>query len=287
MSLKILVIEGNVAADREAYAAGCGKTASQSYAATLEEIAPDAECYICFAADAGAELPRGAALEGFDAVFVTGSSLNVYDGGPAIERQLELARAVFASGTPFFGSCWGLQIATVVAGGVVARNPRGREIGIARDIRPTAAGRALPLIAGRGDRFDAPSSHIDHVQTTPEGATLIACNAMSRVQALEIAWGGGRFWGVQYHPEYSLREVAALLRRRAPALAEEKLFASEAEARAYAADLVALEDEPRRRDLARRLRLAADVLDAAERRREIANFLEFWARPAKAARGRG
>ena len=286
MTLHLLIVEGNVAADRDAYVAGFGMTASESYVATLSEIAPDAQCEICFAADADARLPAGMALEDFDAVFLTGSALNLYDGGAAIERQIEFSRAVFASKTPFFGSCWGLQVASAAAGGGVARNPKGREIGVARKIRPTEAGRGHPLLAGRGASFDALCSHLDHVKTLPPGGVALAANAMSNVQAAEIEWGGGKFWGVQYHPEYSLTEVAALLTRRARDLAGEKLFACQEEASAYAADLAALDAEPRRADLALRLQLAADVLDPGERRRELLNFLESWARPTKSFRGR-
>ena len=32
------------------------------------------------------------------------------------------------------GSCWGIQMAAVVAGGVIAKNPKGREWGIAKAI---------------------------------------------------------------------------------------------------------------------------------------------------------
>ena len=286
MALHLLIIEGNIAADRDAYRIGYGSTASEAYAATLRGLAADAECAICFPADPDAELPDGVALAGYDGVFVTGSALNVYDGGPAIERQIELARAVFASGTPFFGSCWGLQIAATAAGGSVVKNPRGREIGLARDIRPTQAGRAHPLLAGRGASFSAPCSHLDHVEILPQGGVVLASNAISRVQAMQIDFDGGTFWGVQYHPEYSLREIGSIMARRAPALARERLFPDEAAARAYAADLAAAEAEPGRPGLAERLDLAADVLDPVQRRRELVNFLDAWVRPAKSARGR-
>jgi GMP synthase (glutamine-hydrolysing) len=45
------------------------------------------------------------------------------------------------TGVPVWGSCWGLQIATVALGGSVRRNPRGRELAIARAITVTEAGR--------------------------------------------------------------------------------------------------------------------------------------------------
>ena len=83
---------------------------------------------------------RAIEADGYDGVAITGSALNVYDGGPAIERQIELARAVMASRTPLFGSCWGLQLITVAAGGAVRANPKGREIGIGRRRHPALRG---------------------------------------------------------------------------------------------------------------------------------------------------
>jgi GMP synthase (glutamine-hydrolysing) len=284
MTLRLLIIEGNVRADRDAYRAGYGQTASEAYAATLAELAPDVATDICLAADADEALPSGTPLSDYDGVFITGSSLNVYDGGPAIERQIALARAVFAAGTPMFGSCWGLQLASAAAGGVVARNPRGREIGVARAIHPTLAGMGHPLLAGRATPFDALCSHIDYVATVPSGSKVLAGNAMSEVQAIEIGFEGGLFWGVQYHPEFSLAEISAIVVRRAAALAREGVFATEPDALNFAAGLSELEREPAARDLADRLGLGPDILDPGRRRIELVNFLEREVRPRRARR---
>jgi GMP synthase (glutamine-hydrolysing) len=285
MNLHLLVIEGNTREDRETYRIGFGRSASEAYAATLREIAPGAACEICFPADEGAGLPDAAGLQAYDGVFITGSALNLYDGGPAIMRQIELAREVFASRTPFFGSCWGLQVATAAAGGEVFRNPKGREIGFARNIFPTETGRAHPLLAGRPAAYDAICSHLDIVAPAP-GARVLAANAMSAVQAAEIVWEGGTFWGVQYHPEYSLREIAAIVARRGSNLAREGFFPDERQALAYAEDLRALDAAPERRDIASRLALGDDVLDPVKRRAELVNFLDARVRPEKSARGR-
>jgi GMP synthase (glutamine-hydrolysing) len=43
----------------------------------------------------------------------------------------------------------------------------------------------------------------------PEGALALAANNVSPVRAAEVRHGRGIFWGVQYHPELSLFEVAA------------------------------------------------------------------------------
>ena len=61
----------------------------------LREFLPSANVDICYPADPGANLPDACGLEGYDGVVITGSALHVYDRGPNIEPQIELARAVF------------------------------------------------------------------------------------------------------------------------------------------------------------------------------------------------
>jgi len=51
------------------------------------------------------------------------------------------------------------------------------------------------------------------VTRLPQGAIITAWNTMSEVQAAEIRLGGGVFWGVQYHPNIGLRDIAAVVRR--------------------------------------------------------------------------
>ena len=109
--------------------------------------------------------PTSGGLEGYDGVVITGSALHVYERGPHIDPQIELAKAVLDARTPLFGSCWGLQVITVAAGGSVRRNPKGREIGFGRRIRLTASGRGHPMYAGKDEVFDAVTVHLDEVET--------------------------------------------------------------------------------------------------------------------------
>src|SRR5262245_41069967 len=132
-SPRLLVCEGNTAELRTKQVEAGGVAMSDGYADLLRKLSPGAVVDICYPADPGANLPLGG-VEGYDGVAITGSALNVYDGGPAIEPQIELARAVLKARTPLFGSCWGLQVVTVAAGGTVRANPKGREIGIGRSI---------------------------------------------------------------------------------------------------------------------------------------------------------
>jgi GMP synthase (glutamine-hydrolysing) len=284
--LRLLVVEGNARAARERHRATYGLTPSESYAATLKAFAPDAICDVALPADEGANLPDSSGLEGYDAVVLTGSALNIWKDEPESRRQVELARAVYKSGTPFFGSCWGLQVATVAAGGSVRSNPKGREVLVARNIRLTEAGRSHPLFAGKDAIFASPCIHGDEVEALPDGAIVLATNAVSDIQAAEIRHDGGTFWGVQYHPEYSLNEMTAIMHRYKPTLLEEGFFRDEPAVDGWIADLDALVADPRRQDIAWRYGFGQDVLDRSRRLREIENFLERRVRPVKAARGR-
>ncbi|KAA2236758.1 type 1 glutamine amidotransferase [Salinarimonas soli] len=286
MPLRLLVVEGNVRAAREAHASSYGLTPAESYASVLHGIEPAVVCDIALPADEGANLPDPSGLEGYDGVVLTGSALHIYEDQPAVRRQVELMRAVYASGTPAFGSCWGIQVGAVAAGGDVRRNPRGREIGFAREIVPSEAGRAHPLLAGRPRAYTAPAIHLDTVLTAPPGATVLASNAMSDVQAAEIGHEGGLFWGVQYHPEFDLAEVAAILGRMPEVLVGEGFCPSLEAVFEHVADLRALHADPGRTDLAWRFGLDAQVLDPALRLTEIRNFLEHRVKPHRSARGR-
>lgn len=284
MTLAILVADGNARDTRDKHEAVRGSTSARAYADVVRALAPDAACTLLYPADADETAPRGAALAEFDAVVFTGSSLHVTDRVPAVTRQLDLMRAVFAAGVPAFGSCWGVQVAACVAGGEARRNPRGPEYGFARRLAPTERGREHPLLAGRPPAYDAPTIHDDAVLTPPADATVLAGNAVLDVQAIEIRHGAGVFWGTQYHPELDLDELACLLRLGAHDVLEAGLCRDPEALRAYAADLAALHAEPDRADLAWRHGLDGEVLDASRRRREIANFLERLARPTRAQR---
>jgi GMP synthase (glutamine-hydrolysing) len=257
---------------------------SQGYAAVLDALSPGAACDLAFPADEGANLPDADGLAGYDAVVLTGSALNIYDATPPIMRQIALMRAVYASGTPCFGSCWGLQVAAVAAGGDVRANERGREIGFARNIAPTAAGIVHPMLAGRPAAFDAPAVHLDTVAVPPPGATVLASNGLTPVQAAEISHDGGVFWGVQYHPEFDLRELAVIMRRMSGRLVAEGFCASQEAVRAHVEDLEGLHEDPSRSDLAWRHGLDAQVLDPVRRLAEIRNFITHRVQPEKSRR---
>jgi GMP synthase (glutamine-hydrolysing) len=284
-SLRLLVVEGNTAETRAMHVATTGATMSDAYASVLKSLAPDADIDICFAADC-ADRPKGRALSDYDGVAITGSALNLWKAEDASLRQVELAREVFAAKVPFFGSCWGLHVAAVAAGGEVRLNPKGREVGFARKITLTQDGIGHGLHHGRPLAFDAPTVHSDVVAVLPPDAKVTASNAMTDVQAAEIRYQGGMFWGVQYHPEYTLFDVAMTLRRYADQLIRDRFYDSSSELNQHVDWLLALHQEPKLKGEAWRIGIDQDVLNSAMRVSELNNWLNIIVKPEQSRRGR-
>ena len=280
--MRLLVSDGNTAADRDWFAAATGATLGQSYAELLSRLAPQAVVDIVCPVDGGADLPDGAAA--YDGVVLSGSALNVYRGGAAVTRQIDLIRAVGAAGTPLFGSCWGLQILVAAAGGSIFAHPLGWEVGVARTIRLTAAGRGHSLYAGKADRFQALAIHRDAVETLPPGARVLAENDHSPVQALELAIDAGIAWAVQYHPEFSFADLAGICEHDEDVLRDAGIARDPAVARAVIAEFRALDAGDA--SLARTRGIEPSVLTEAGRTRELVNWLEGLVHSVRQRRGR-
>jgi len=285
-SPKFLIAESESPAARERRRQAVGRSSGETYAATLQQLHPGTETALVRPAEDGAQAFTPDMLAEYDAVFLTGSPLHTYDETPDVRRQLNFMRAVFASGTPSFGSCAGLQVAVTAAGGKVRKKQGAHEAGFARRITATEAGRTHPLLDGRGTAWDAAAIHSDEVERLPDGATLLALNPASPVQAAEVRFGPGIFWGVQYHPELPLQEVASALRRQADGLIGQGLARSPDDVETVAILIEALGDTPDRPDLAWRLGVNEQVADPALRTLELRNFIHHLVLPTRAARGR-
>jgi GMP synthase (glutamine-hydrolysing) len=270
---RILVIDGNVAQIRARQAAALGYDSGTGYARVLRRIDPALRIDIVLAADAEPAFASGVGVADYDGVTMTGSALNIYNGGAPVMRQIELAKAVFAAGVPFFGSCWGLQVAVTAAGGEVRANARGREFGFGRRIVLTEAGRAHRLFAGKPAAFEAPTVHRDEIATLPSNAVILAANEMG-LQAAAFTHGRGTFWGVQYHPEYDYLDIAAAAERYGSTLVREGMFRDEQALAAFATELRALQTTPSDAALLWKHGLGPAMQDEAVRLLEIRNWLQ-------------
>lgn len=270
--LHFLVIDGYPQESRDAFDVVGMKLSWKLYAEMLKSHLPEASFSVWLPSDIAAP-PGELGPEHYQGVLWTGCNLTIYDDDPRVHRQIDFARRAYSVGTPSFGSCWGLQMAVVAAGGEVKANPRGREIGIARKIGLTAAGLEHPMMEGKPRVYDGFISHLDEVTRLPRDAMHLATNDFTSIQALEVRHQRGIFWATQYHPEYDLATMARLMVARRERLLEEGFYAGGDSFLAHLTDVETLAAEPKRKDLRWRLAIDDDVLDPIVRQQEFANWI--------------
>ncbi len=269
MPPRVLVVDAYPRGGRKRLTDSGGTEAGALYRRMLGRIEPGVETEVCHPADG--EVPETSSLPRYAGAVWTGSNLSILEpDDPKVSRQIGLARDLLAGGVPNFGSCFAIQLAAVALGGRCGPSPNGREFGISRTIRLSAAGRAHPLYRGKPDIFDAFTSHADEVVRLPPETSLLASNGWSDVQGAIM----GDFWAVQYHPEYDLHEVASLCRLRKQELVAQGTFSDDAEAQRYIGDLEALHADPGRDDLAKALDVGETLLDDEIRTLEVRNWME-------------
>ncbi|MGD8325381.1 MAG: glutamine-hydrolyzing GMP synthase [Sphingomonadales bacterium] len=124
----------------------------------------------------------------------------ILSGGPASVLGMETPRApeaVFSSGLPVLGICYGLQTMSAQLGGEVSTSEH-QEFGRAMvDIVSDS-----PLFKGlwsKGERHQVWMSHGDHVIKAPEGFEVIGTSEGALVAM--IADKTRNYYGVQFHPE--------------------------------------------------------------------------------------
>ncbi len=121
----------------------------------------------------------------------------ILSGGPAsvyADDAYEIDAAIFSTGIPVLGICYGHQLLAHSMGGTVART------GTAEYGKTTleAAGESV-LFANLPTQQDVWMSHGDAVTAAPEGFRVTASTAGSPVAAMEDTARG--LFGVQFHPE--------------------------------------------------------------------------------------
>ena len=123
-------------------------------------------------------------------ILISGGPSSVYDpGSPTADP------AIFSTGQPVLGICYGQQLMAHLMGGRVRPGERG-EYGLATlDLAPTAD----PMFAGLSGRQQIWMSHRDVVEQPPPGFAVAGRTDTCAVAAM--ADPARRLYGVQFHPE--------------------------------------------------------------------------------------
>ena len=260
MTLRLLVVASETPTQRAQRRRHAGASSDETYKETLLSLCPDASVETISCVDTALD-PPGFDLEGFDGVFFAGSPIDMQIDGLEARSAANFMSNVYQVG--------------VAAGGRSEPRLPHMKAGFVRGITATDAGRRHPLLAGREIVWNAPAMHAQIVAELPEGGTLLARSRHTPVEAAEIRHANGVFYGVQYHPEISLAEIAMALRRETDDLIAQGLARAAGDVDEYAQMLEQLAEAPERDDLAWRLGLDDDVIVPATRLIEIRNFLSF------------
>jgi GMP synthase (glutamine-hydrolysing) len=151
---------------------------------------------------------------GFAGVIVTGSASSVTERAPWILRCEEYLAHAVEQAQPVLGICFGHQLLGQALGGLVERNPRGREMGTVE----LALVADDPLLEPGHPPALAHATHVDSVTVLPPGARILATTALEPHAAVRF---GERAWGVQFHPEFDERVMTEYLETRSQILAAE------------------------------------------------------------------
>ncbi len=248
--------------------------AGELYAQLLVKYMKEAAYDIFFSSDPGVTLPAGEEVSAYAGIIWPGCNLTVYhEDDERVTKLVNLSKDAYAYGVPQFGSCWGIQMAVFAAGGMVEANPRGREMGMARKIYLTNAGKVHPMMKGKPPVYDGFVSHDDMITKMPEGGTILASNDFTPVQAVEVRYKKGIFWATQYHPEMDLRVMARLISAREEKLMKQGYFRSHQEMVDYVKDLETAFTDPSRKDLRWKYDIDDTVLSEDIRQLEFVNWI--------------
>jgi GMP synthase (glutamine-hydrolysing) len=125
----------------------------------------------------------------------------ILSGGPKsvhIEGAPSLDAAVYRTGIPVLGICYGAQLVAHQLGGTVSRTGRG-EYGRTALTLTSAAGPPSVIFSKVPPFFDVWMSHFDSISAVPPGFQATASTPEAIVAALEDPARG--IYGVQFHPE--------------------------------------------------------------------------------------
>ncbi|KAI1177918.1 putative class I glutamine amidotransferase [Nemania sp. FL0916] len=146
-------------------------------------------------------------LESIDAVLITGSKYDAFDGDEWILRLTEFTKRCLNSGRiRVIGVCFGHQIIGRALGAKLGRNPRGWEVSVVEHELTDEGKRIFGM-----EKMSIHQMHRDAVLSAPAGVAQLARTDVCATQAMYVP---GQLISVQGHPEFTEEMVRELLNAR-------------------------------------------------------------------------
>lgn len=148
-------------------------------------------------------------LKESQAVIFSGSMRSVYEDFPWKKKMHKAFDLILERKIPTLAVCFGAQFLAHHLGTRVIKNPRGVEFGPVK-ISLTEEGRAHDLIGDYDGDKHVFATHQDIVERLPQGATLLAYNDNSPIQAYQY----GSVLATQFHSDIPTERARKLLEAR-------------------------------------------------------------------------
>ena len=223
----ILIVEGNLKEENQNFSEVGIQTHTESLKDSLNHFTNDLNFDVVNpSSDMNLNLVKEK-LSNYDGLIWGGSSLNIYNNSPEIQRQIEFMRECQKKVKNILAICWGMQVAVTAAGGEVKKAVNSN-IGIANEITMSEYGSKHPIYKNKIDKFNSPAFNFDEVVTLPTNAICLASNKINKIQGLYFQVGDTKIWGLQYHPEITYEKMIRLIEfRKEKLINNRKVFENE------------------------------------------------------------
>ena len=223
-NLNILIVEGNIKKDTEIFIKAAGASASENLKNLLLKLEPSIAIEVVHP---GNNIEVKSVLDRiniFNGIIFTGGAMRVNDQTDEIKKHINFACECFNYNKKILAICWGLQVCTVAAGGVVSAGKNGAHLGIASNVEINETGKKHPMYKDKFFLFNTPAFNFDEVSEIPLNAQILSSDGINNVMGLQFYAKSSEIWGLQYHPDYYYEQTINLTNLRKKKLLENNYF---------------------------------------------------------------
>ena len=224
MSLNILIVEGNNSDDSSVFVKAAGATAADNLKNLVLKLEPNSNTKIINPVNDNETKEALKNINQYNGIIFTGGAMRINDMTDEIKKHINFASNCFKHDKKILAICWGLQVCSTAAGGLVAPAKNGAHIGIATDVMINKEGKDNIIYKNKKTIFTSPAFNYDEVCQIPEGATLLSTDKVNHVMAIHFKPGKSEVWGLQYHPDYEYHQMISLASARKDRIIKNKQF---------------------------------------------------------------